>query len=209
MLEPDAFTVDIEFGPQGLVRILYLLGAVALYAGGVWLALRSKEQVVRLAALLWLCLVLPLHSVMPKLDPLTARSVSAHSAALVLLLAVSLREALRRDARSGYLIWTALAVSFALILPITREQASLYRDPVALWRNAAVRTAESTRALVNLGTLLAQRGRLREARASLVEAVRRDPYDSDARERLAGVEVMIETQRLLTEPAQRGNSSTP
>jgi hypothetical protein len=174
-----------------------------------WLALRNQERAVRVGALLWLSLVLPTHSVIPKLDPLTARSVSAHSAALVMLLAILLREALRRDERNRYWIWTALAVSFALVVPITRQRAALYRDPVALWRDAADRSHARTRPLVNLGTLLAQKGQLIEAQESLREAVRRDPRDSDARERLASVKVMLETQHLLMEPDSRGNSSSP
>ena len=205
LFAPDAFTVDIEFAPRGFLRAMYLLGAVVLYTGFAWLALRAKRPLVRVASLLWLCLVIPLHSVVPKLDPLTARSVSAHSAALMVLVAVAIGEALRREARMRWLIWTAMVVLFALVLPITREHAAFYRDPVALWREAAERTRDNTRALVNLGTLLAQKGQLSEARANLLEAVRRDPHSSDARERLAAVEVMIETKSLLMEPAPAGN----
>jgi hypothetical protein len=209
LFAPDAFTVDIDFAPRGLARVAYLLGALALYAAFGWLALRSRERLVRVAALLWLCLVLPLHSVVPKLDPLTARSVSAHSAALVLLLGVVMGEVFKRYRRSQVLLWIGLAALFVVIVPITRTRAALYRDPVALWRDAAEHSRESIRPLINLGTLLAQKGQLTEARASLLEAIRRNPHSSDARERLAAVETMIETQRLLTDPAQRGHSPTP
>jgi hypothetical protein len=54
--------------------------------------------------------------------------------------------------------------------------------------------------LVNLGTLLAQKGQLEEARAALEEALRRNPHGTDVRERLSAVHVLIETRRLLTEP---------
>jgi Flp pilus assembly protein TadD len=54
--------------------------------------------------------------------------------------------------------------------------------------------------LINLGTLLAQNGRLSDARDALAEATRRNPTDSEARERLAAVQVLIGTKKLLTVP---------
>lgn len=203
--QPQAFTVDMEFDPRGGVRVGYLLATLLLYSSFTWLALRGASRVVRVAALLWLSLVLPLHSLVPKLDPLTARSVSASSAALVILLAVLLAKLKGAQVQRVCLGVVALAI-LGLGLA-TRSRAALYRDPVALWRDAANRSQRSTRPLVNLGTLLAQKGQLEEARTSLREAVRRDPYSSDARERLRGVETLIETQRLLTDPAGRGNNS--
>ncbi|HET9933902.1 MAG TPA: hypothetical protein VFQ35_24530, partial [Polyangiaceae bacterium] len=81
----------------------------------------------------------------------------------------------------------ALLAACALLLPLTRKRASLYRDPIALWRDAAERTNYSVRPLVNLGTLLARDGQLREARATLSLALLRDPTRYDTRLRLDAV----------------------
>jgi tetratricopeptide (TPR) repeat protein len=194
LVEPSAFTVDIEFNPLGLQRAFLLLLALTMYALAVWLAWRG-DGLLRLAALLWLSAVVPLHSVVPKLDPLTARSFSASSAALALLLACALART-----PTYRVVLPACAAAIAFLVFLTRERAALYLDPIALWRDAAVHSQQTTRPLVNLGTLLAQNGQLQEARAALEQALRRNPNGTDIRERLSAVNVLIETRRLMTEP---------
>ena len=81
-----------------------------------------------------------------------------------------------------------------------RARAALQQDPIALWRDAARKTATSTRPLKNYGTLCSQHGLLDEAHAAFTEAVRRQPHDFDARERLVAVETLIETRDLLQRP---------
>lgn len=197
--DPGAFTVDMEFLPNGVVRLGYLLTSFALYAGAGWLLFRRTSSApIRLAALLWLCLVLPLHSVVPKLDPLTARSFSASSAALVALGSAFLGA--HGLPRRPAVFVTAVMLCLGALVPLTRTRAALYRDPVALWRDAARKTTTKTRPLINLGTLLAQTGDLVEARRTLEEAVRRNPQSRESRERLAAVDVLIETKKLLTKP---------
>jgi tetratricopeptide (TPR) repeat protein len=202
--EPTRFSVDMDFAPVAGERLFYVLASAGLYALAVALALHPRSsRGLRLAALFWLSWVLPLHSIVPKLDPLTARSVSASSAAWVLI-AASLgasSNARFRDAR----FWIAgiAWVSTTLLIPITRERARLYQDPVALWRDAAEQSRNSTRPLVNLGTLLAQRGDLEEAQKVLERAVRRDASNLEARARLSSVLTLIETKKLLTPPRSR------
>jgi tetratricopeptide (TPR) repeat protein len=223
LFEPDAFAVDIEFAPRGWLRFGYVLGALALYGLAGWLALRrGASRAERVAAVLWLCLVVPLHSVVPKLDPLTARDVSASSAAIVMLLSAPLarglawsKRAIERAATSERALkraltrqwapiacWLSVSALLVGLVSLSRERAELYLDPIALWSDAAARSRQKTRPLINLGTLLAQNGRLSEARRALVEANRRNPKDSEARERLAAVQVLIETKKLLTVPDQ-------
>lgn len=199
LFEPNAFAVDIDFAPQGWLRFAYVLGALALYGVAAWLAFRrGASRAERVAALLWLCLVVPLHSVVPKLDPLTARGVSASSAAIVMLLSVPVARGLAAWKGGRIAFWVGVSVLLVLLVPLTRARAKLYRDPIALWSDAAARSRQKTRPLINLGTLLAQAGRLSEARRALVEANRRNPRDAEARERLAAVQVLIETKKLLT-----------
>lgn len=211
LFEPGAFAVDIEFAPRGWLRFAYVLSAFALYGLMGWLALRrGASRAERVAALLWLCLVVPLHSVVPKLDPLTARDVSASSAALVMLLSAALARARARRERARERVairkWATLAIGLGAsallvgLVSLCRERARLYLDPIALWSDAAARSQQKTRPWINLGTLLAQNGRLSEARRALVEANRRNPKDTETRERLAAVQVLIETKKLLTVP---------
>jgi hypothetical protein len=204
LFDPGGFAVDIDFAVVGWRRLLCVLGALAMYGAAAYLALSpTRSRSTRVLAWLWLCLVLPLHSLVPKLDALTARDVSASSAALLLLAAGPLARALAkaRAARAAYFV--AAAAALCWWLPLTRERARLYLDPVALWSDAAARSSHATRPYINLGTLLAQRGRLTEARAALVEATRRDAASREAAERLAAVDVLIGTKKLLTPPRSR------
>jgi protein O-mannosyl-transferase len=209
LFAPRAFNVDMEFGPLGWSRVAYLLAAVALYAFAGWLAFGPKRGTAfGLAALLWLCLVVPLHSVVPKLDPLTARTFSASSAALLALLAAALAHGRVSQLGAGPRIafWSTAALLGYVLIGMTRERAALYRDPIALWRDAAARTTRSTRPLINLGTLLAQDGQLEEARAVMKEAARRSTRSAEAKARLDAVNVLIETKKMLTPPGARDSN---
>lgn len=208
LLEPGAFSVDIDFAPRGAARAAYVLLAFAMYGSAAWIALgKERPLALRVAALLWLSLVVPLHSVIPKLDPLTARSFSASSAALALWLSAGAATFFsRRTSRAAtYTAGAYFLLSLSLV-SLTRERAALYQDPIALWQDAAARSSKSLRPLVNLGTLLAQKGQLSEARVVLERAVRRDPNSGEAREKLSAVVALIETRRLLTEPSSQGSA---
>ncbi|HKO51435.1 MAG TPA: hypothetical protein VJV79_27190 [Polyangiaceae bacterium] len=203
---PRAFNVDMEFAPFGWIRVAYLLAAIALYAFAGWLALGPKRgTALGLSALLWLCLVVPLHSVVPKLDPLTARTFSASSAAWVALLAAALARSRVFQFGAGPRIafWGMAALLSSVLVGFTREGAALYLDPIALWRDASARTTHSTRPLINLGTLLAQDGQLEEARVVLTEAARRSTRSLEGKARLDAVNVLIETKEVLTRPGAR------
>lgn len=202
--EPAAFTLDMDFAATGWARLVGVLSAAVLYAAALWLAFAKHHGLsLRIAAALWLCLVLPAHSLVPKLDPLTARSISESSAALLLLPAHAIAPLLERSPIARTRLSIGLSIALALVLHVTRAKAALYRDSLALWRDAAARSEHGTRPLINLGTLLAQRGELRVARRTLAEAVRRDPRASEARQRLAAVDTLIQTKNLLTNGAER------
>lgn len=182
---PAAFTPDMEFAPTGVARLLLILATLSLYAGACFLALTKPKW--RLFALLWLCLLLPTHSVVPKLDVLTARPLAASLLPICGLIACAaapwLARAVRREAAATLL----LAAAFLVLFPLARQRAALYADSIALWSDAAARTEHSVRPLVNLGTVLARQGRLREAESTFVRALERDPASGDVRLRLRAV----------------------
>jgi tetratricopeptide (TPR) repeat protein len=199
LFDPSGFAVDIDAMVGGWARLAYVLAAAAMYGVAAYLALGSAcSRSTRALAWLWLCLVIPLHSVVPKLDALTARDVSASSALLLLLAAAPLARALVTTRGARVAFWGAAAMVLCWWVPLTRARARLYIDPVALWSDAAARSTHTTRPYINLGTLLAQRGRLSEAKRALLEARRRAPNDREAAERLAAVDVLIGTKSLLT-----------
>jgi hypothetical protein len=197
---PAAFTPDMEFGPTGIARLGLILTTLALYVTAAWVALTQPR--LRLFALLWLCIVLPTHSIVPKLDVLTARPFSASLAPLLALVACGIGARLDRSPRLEARATLVLAGAFLLLFPLTRSKAGLYRDPIALWRDAADSTTHKTRPLVNLGTLLARQGELSEAESVLSRALERDPTSVDIRLRLSKVRRAL---RLLRLPATEGN----
>lgn len=184
-ITPGAFTPDMEFAPSGAARLALILTTLTLYAAAVWLVIRRPQ--LRTFALLWLCLVLPTHSVAPKLDVLTARPFSASLAPLLALATCALWPWLAARPRRLTAATLLLAAAFAGSFVLTRHRATLYRDPIALWLDAAERTTRKVRPLVNLGTLLARDGQLAEAERALEEALARDPHSVDIRLRLSKV----------------------
>lgn len=227
VFDPASFTLDMDFAPVGWTRSALILGALLLYGSALWLAVggksgASKNAVVqerryaaRVAALLWLCLVIPLHSVIPKVDPFTARPFSASLAPLLLLAtyfgvrwyerASKRAQVATRNTRASDGFGTARAsaafnpsavslcltvvscLAFVTLGHLTHARATLYRDAVALWRDAALRSTQKTRPLVNWGTLLAKRGELRQAEAVLEAAVARDDGSLELASRLGAV----------------------
>jgi protein O-mannosyl-transferase len=178
---PAAFTPDMEFAPSGVARLGLIVATLALYGAAAWVALTQPR--LRLFALLWLCIVLPTHSVVPKLDVLTARPFSASLAPLLGLVACELVARFGRAPRLEAGATLVLSGAFLALFPLTRHRAELYRDPIALWRDAAEATTHKVRPLVNLGTLLARQGELRAAESVLQRALERDPASVDIRRR--------------------------
>jgi protein O-mannosyl-transferase len=183
--DPGAFTPDMEFAPSGLARLGLIVTTLALYCGAAWVVVTQPR--LRLFALLWLCIVLPTHSVVPKLDVLTARPFSASLAPLLGLILCGLVTRFGSAPRLEAGSTLAFSGAFLALFPLTRHRAELYRDPLALWQDAAEATTHKVRPLVNLGTLLARQGQLREAESVLTRALERDPASVDIRLRLSKV----------------------
>lgn len=223
---PASFSLDMDFAPTGAARFAMILGALALYGGAAWLAfIRSgnsakadhgdeyavREYAVKVAALLWLCVMIPTHSVIPKVDPFTARPFSTSLAPLLMLAvygASTLAKRLTMDAGSVVrrlrVLHLALAAAMCLttlgLASVTQTRAALYQDPIALWRDAAEQSEHKTRPLVNLATLLAKQGDLQEAEVVLESALERDRSSLETYTRLNAIKRL----RSLTREASAG-----
>jgi hypothetical protein len=200
-LTPAAFTPDMEFAPGGGVRLTLILSTLACYVVALRFAFsKARPLELRVFALLWLCVVVPTHSIVPKLDVLTARPFAASLAPLLLLASLGLAPRVARSGRATALGALTLGVTIALLIPLTRERAALYADPIALWADAAARTRHHVRPLLNLGTLLAKNGQLSEAESVFEEAVERDPTRYETRRRLSAVRRAAKLQGSSNEP---------
>lgn len=194
---PGSFTLDMDFAPVGAERFAMILGSVALYAAALYLALRERHPfAVRVLAWLWLSLVIPTHSVVPKVDVFTARPFSASLAPLLALLALLVTGLLARAPRARPWWYGLTVVGTCALAAISNARATLYQDSVALWRDAAARSTHNTRPLINLSTHLIKRGRLAEARSALEEALQRNTQSFETRARLGIVLHLLEAEKM-------------
>ncbi len=196
-IAPGSFTLDMDFGPVGAQRFSMIVGTIVLYATALYVALRERHPfAVRILAWLWLCLVIPTHSVVPKVDVLTARPFSASLAPLLALLAVSITTLLARVQRARLWCEGLVVAAICALVPVTYARATLYQDSVALWQDAAARSTHNTRPLFNLSTHLIQKGRLPEARAALERALQRNTRSFETRARLRVVSHLMEAEKM-------------
>ena len=74
--------------------------------------------------------------------------------------------------------WIVMLLLGSLILTLavwTMERNSLWREPMELWRDAAMKSAEKARPQNKLGALLEEQGRLEEAKTRYEKAISIDP----------------------------------
>jgi hypothetical protein len=196
-IAPGSFTLDMEFLPPATERFAMILGTIALYVAALYVALHKRHPFpVRALVWLWLCLVIPTHSVVPKVDVFTARPFSASLAPLLGLLAVLATNLLSRVQRGRAWGQGLVFASICALVPLTNARAALYQDSVALWQDAAARSTHNTRPLLNLSTHLIQRGRLPEARTALERALQRNTLSYETRARLRIVSHLMEAEKM-------------
>jgi tetratricopeptide (TPR) repeat protein len=174
-LEPARISVlpaqPVTYGwtdPPTLLR-LAVLGALPVLA----LALRCRAPLVALAVLWTLLALAPTNSLIWRVDPVAVRPLYLAGIGVSLLLALVL---------CG-LRGAGLALAAALVLGLglqARDRATLYQDEVALFADAAAKAPEDARAQTMLGLVLANAGRVEEARSALSRALALDPYRTEA-----------------------------
>jgi Flp pilus assembly protein TadD len=159
---------------------------VGLLGATIW-SFRRRPWLGFLGA--WFFLILaPTSSVLPSLGEVTAdRRMYLPLAAVVTLVVGGGWQVLngslgyRLDPRTLRRIGGAALVVAVLALGwMTIRRNEIYRSDVAIWSDVVAHRPHNTRALVNLGTVLAKRGQTDEALALYRQALQLDPDNSDA-----------------------------
>lgn len=160
--------------------------AWGLAAFAAWRLRRVRPEALLAFGALWIVMA-PTNSVVPFYDPICERHLYPGLFALAIVVGPGLdaaRQGLgRRVGRPGAGRWLVAALLLALVgLTVARNE--VWRDPVALWTDAALGSPAKARPAAQLGAHLAQQGRLDEARPWLERAVRQQPDGRVWRENL-------------------------
>jgi tetratricopeptide (TPR) repeat protein len=146
---------------------LFRLGAIAALPAAA-LVLRRRAPLLAFAVL-WTGLALaPTNSLIWRVDPVALRPLYLAGIGLSLALALALARV-----RPG--LWLAAGLALWLATQ-TAGRATLYQDEVALFADAAARSPQDARAQLMLGLVLANAGRLDEARQAIKTAIVIDPF---------------------------------
>lgn len=158
------------------VALPSLLVAVLLVVT-LW-ALRRAPVVGFLAACFFLLLV-PSSSMLPLPDVIVEHRMYLPLAALVSLFVAGVVALDRRARRAGWFPRlppaASLAIVVAVLASLTFARNFDYESGERMWADVVSKAPDNARAHYNLGTLLAERGRLAAATELFEEAIRRDP----------------------------------
>ncbi len=103
-----------------------------------------------------------------------------------------------------------VAVLLVLILgSASWMRSSIYQGPVALWKDAALKSPNKARVHDNLGVLLKRSGRMPEAMRELERAIELDPNDPLALNNLATIYCSIGRRRECGALLQKATSIMP
>jgi len=170
LLHPHALNIDPDL-PE-LHGISPLLGLqLALLVSALVLAWRQRRQRPWLAfGLAWfLLLLLPTHSLIPRLDLASERHLYLASIGVYWIAVVALTGRLAARYRAGLLVLLALAgMSF------TAARNADYQNEISLWQATVTQSPGKARAWNNLGYAYRLAGQRPEARAAYHEALRHD-----------------------------------
>lgn len=152
---------------QTLVRLAALVAMPVLA-----LALRHRAPVLAFAVLWTLLALMPTNSLIWRVDPVALRPLYLAGVGVSLLLALVLARF-----RIGLPVALALVAGLGAI---TWSRAALYQDEVALFADAVEKAPDDARTHLMLGLVLANSGRVDKARGALDQALRIDPFLTEA-----------------------------
>jgi tetratricopeptide (TPR) repeat protein len=160
----------VVHGWGDVTTLLRLVPLVALPA--LALALHRRAPLAAFAVLWTLLALLPTNSVIWRVDPVAVRPLYLAGIGLSLILALPL-------ARLSFGAGLALGVAVPLGV-MSWDRATLYQDEVALFADAAGKAPADARAQLMHGLVLANAGRVAEAEDALKQALRIDPFLTEA-----------------------------
>lgn len=174
LVMPHALNIDPDlpvfsgWSPALLPETLLL---AALLAGGIF-GLRKRPPAG--FGILWFFLhLVPTNSFIPRLDVANERQL--YLASWGLFLVVAAEADLLREKRGARWI-TAVAVVLVVALgALTVSRNTAYRSEVALWEDTVRKSPGKARGWNNLGYAYQQAGRIRDAEAAYLRALRVDP----------------------------------
>jgi len=151
--------------PPTLIRIAVLTGAA-----GAALVLRKRAPLLAFAILWTLLAFLPTNSAIWRVDPVAVRPLYLAGIGLSLLAALVI-------ARLPLALGLVLAAALGMM---TWQRATLFQNEVALFVDAAEKAPLDARTHLAHGLVLANAGRVAEARQALEQALRIDPFLTEA-----------------------------
>jgi tetratricopeptide (TPR) repeat protein len=171
---PWAMNIDPDlpvFSPGSSVPLPEAFLLAALLAAGIF---GLKRRSMAGFGIFWFFLhLLPTNSFIPRLDVANDRQLYLASWGLFMAAA---SEVDRLAGKWGPRRITAVATALVLALgALTVSRNMAYRSEVALWEDTVGKSPGKGRAWNNLGYAYQQAGRLREAEASYLRALRIDP----------------------------------
>ena len=171
---PYALNIDPDlpvFSPGSPIPLPEVLLLAALLAAGI---VGLKNRSVAGFGVLWFFLhLLPTNSFIPRLDVANDRQLYLASWGLFMAVAAG-----ADFLRGKWGAWRATAVAAVLVLALgvlTVSRNMAYRSEVALWEDTVRKSPGKARAWNNLGYAYQQAGRVPDAEAAYLRALRIDP----------------------------------
>ncbi len=189
--------LSIDHGEQLATHLfdpLFLAGLAIIILLALLLAVPKVP--VQGAACWILGSLLPTQSCIPKIDALTERPFALALAGVLALVVFVCRRSPTGMLR--YLPVVLLLAALPVVPVAARQRALLYRDELAIWRDAMEKSATNIRPHLNSATLLIGKGRMEEAQAVMLQAAGINPFDADLLAKLR----MVHYKKLLKENAQ-------
>ncbi|HEY3066225.1 MAG TPA: tetratricopeptide repeat protein [Methylomirabilota bacterium] len=165
----------------------------------VWV-LRTRAPVAAFALGWTLLSLLPTNSIIWRVDPVGTRPLYLASVGLAIVLVGVTTQAARAGRRVSRAWVAAMLVLIAALAWGSASRAEFYRDPVALWADAAAKAPEKARPRANLGLAYLAVGNLDAAERALKLAIDLEPWDREARCALDAVHIR-RTVTAMTEEA--------
>ena len=161
-------TVVLSVG--ALLSLLIGLGWYAMRAG------TSRRVVMAFCAVIWFFIgVGPSSSLVPLPDLMAEHRSYLGSIGVFLLLFLALDRLALKSLSQGRIIVAVSALMMAGMTYAAWERTQLWRDPLALWKDAASKNPQSFRAWSNLGVYEAEAGNSAVGRVCFEKAVKLNP----------------------------------